>query len=208
LYTGVGIAWSDGHGDYLVTGAAGQEKDLPPVKMHDQQVALAKASALSGLAAGTIPATFFHQDSGDELTSAASGDVPLSKERDERVGGVDCYVIASVLDPAKAPHQGKSPESTFKLMTTTWWIGRGDHLIHQVRQSMEGMAITSLHQTDADLITILERQNKPVTPAAVAALRDQMAAELKQAQGAKMVFTQTHENITVNRGFAPADFAR
>jgi hypothetical protein len=209
-YPGAGIVWSDGRGDYLVTGAAGQEKNLTPEKMHGKQDALGSASAVSGMAAGTIPQTFFYQDLGDELTFAASGKEPLNKEPDERVGDVDCYVLSSVLDPATLPNQGKSPDNTVKvgITTTTLWIGRQDHLIHQVRESMENVAITSLHETDASLTTILERQKKTVTPEAIAALREQFAAELKQSQGATMVITETHENITVNPAFTPADFAR
>src|ERR1017187_6665879 len=57
LYTSKGVAWSDGNGDFLVTGAAGQEKSEKPVKKHDMQFTLGAAGALSGSAASEIPGT-------------------------------------------------------------------------------------------------------------------------------------------------------
>jgi hypothetical protein len=61
----------------------------------------------------------------------------------------------------------------------------------------------------------LEMQKKPVTPDAIAAMRPQMKAIMKQVQStlksgfeAGVVFAQKHENIAVNEKFLPADFTR
>jgi copper oxidase (laccase) domain-containing protein len=93
-------------------------------------------------------------------------------------------------------------------ITTTLWIGKRDHLIHQTRTTMEGATITPPQESDSDIRTILERQNRPATPEAIAALRTGLEQSMKLAQGTKYIFTQTHENIVVNPRFTPADFAR
>ena len=209
-YTSKGVVWSDGSGDYFVMGAAGQEKTFKPQKVNDLQQALAMGTGVSGQASSTIPGTFFKQNWGDALGIFVSGRSQLKKEGDEKVGDVDCHVISSVIDPAKLPGQGKLPNNTGKVgtITTTLWIGKRDHLIHQTRTTMEGATITPPPESDSDIKTILERQNKPATPEAIAALRTELEHSLKLAQGAKYIFIQTHENIAVNRRFTPADFAR
>jgi hypothetical protein len=77
---------------------------------------------------------------------------------------------------------------------------------------MEDTSINMPRQSDDSLKTILQRQNKPATPEAIAALRAELEAAMKQASSSlksgMFVFTQTHENIVVNRKFSPADFAR
>ncbi|HEX3890277.1 MAG TPA: hypothetical protein VHX90_05440, partial [Verrucomicrobiae bacterium] len=132
------------------------------------------------------------------------------KQNDEKIGGVDCYVFSSRLDATKLLAQAKLPKNigSLGITTTIFWIGKRDHLIHQTRTTTEGMSITMPPQRDDNIKTILERQNKPATPEAIAAWRTQMATMMKQAQSAKFVFTETHDNISVNEKFSPADFAR
>ena len=209
LYAAAGIVWSEGKGDFLVSGPAEQEKNAQPQKMNDMQQAFAMAMGVSSSAA-TIPATFYKQNYGDVLGVPAMGRSQLKKEGDEKAGNVDCYVFSSIIDPNKLPGKAKLPNNTGKVgtITTTFWIGKQDHLIHQTRQTMEGMSITMPRQSDDSIKTILERRNKPSTPEAIAAWRTQMDTMMKQAQGAKFVFTETHENIVVNQKFSPADFAR
>jgi hypothetical protein len=91
-------------------------------------------------------------------------------------------------------------------INTTFWIGKHDHFIRQLRTSSEGMSVTLPPQSDASIQAILKGQNKPATPDAITAWRTQMDAMMKQAQGAKFVFTQTHENISVNHEISTADF--
>jgi RNA polymerase sigma factor (sigma-70 family) len=208
-YTAAGVVWSEGKGDFLVSGPVERVKTDQPQKMNDMQQAFAMAMGVSSSAA-TIPATFYKQNYGDVLSVPAMGRTELKKEGDEQIGGVDCHVFSSKLDASKLLGKVKMPANVGSLgiTTTTFWIGKRDHLIHQTRTKSEGMSFTMPRQTDESIKSILERQNKPATPEAIAAWRTQMDAMMKQAQGAIFVFTETHENIVVNQKFSPADFAR
>jgi hypothetical protein len=209
LYTAAGVVWSEGKGDFLVSGPVDQVKTDQPQKMNDMQQAFASAMGVSSSAA-TIPATFYKQNYGDVLGVPASGRTELKKQNDEIIDGVSCCVFTSKLDATKLLAEAKLPKNVGSLgiTTTTFWIGKRDHLIHQTRTTTEGMSITMPHQSDDNIRTILERQNKPATPEAIAAWRTQMDAMMKQAQGAKFVFTETHENISVNEKFSSSDFSR
>ena len=208
LYASKGSIWSDGNGDYYMHGAAGQEKDTQPQKMRDMQMAFAFASGDSAVA--SIPATFYKQNTGDLLGAPASGNTQLAIAGDEKIGDIDCQVISSVIDPGKLPGKGKLPKNMgkFGTITTTLWIGKQDHLIHKNRQTMEGVSITPPKTSDSDIKVILEKQNKPVTPESIAALRAELESMTKQALNSKYVFTQTHGNISVNKKFSPMDFAK
>ena len=220
-YTSKGVVWSDGSGDNLqitapdfLTVAAGQKKNDKPQKMPNMKTALALAKPLSGFAASTIPGTFFNQNLGDFAAPAASGRYPLKKEKDAKVGDVDCYVVSSeMINLSKVPDIGKPGTASTML-----WIGKRDFLIHQSRtryvEKTDSSAPTD-QAIDEAIKTSLKMQNKPVTPEAIAAMRPQMKEIMKQVQTtlklgfeSGIVFTQTHENIVVNQKFSPADFAR
>jgi hypothetical protein len=210
-----GVAWSDGSGDYFLTAAAGQEKNAESQKMESMRNALTQAAGPSWAAAPTIAGLFFNQDFGDVLFAPAmSGRYPLKKENDAAVGDVGCYVLSSVLDLSKSPDKGK-PGTTY----TTLWIGKSDFLIHQCRarhvEKVKSSAPPSDQAIDETIKKSLEMQNKPATPEAIAAMRPQMKAVMKQVQNtlkagfkSGVVFTQTRENIVVNEQFTPADFTR
>jgi RNA polymerase sigma factor (sigma-70 family) len=200
LYNSKGAAWSDGTGNFFQMGAVGQNTKLQ--KMYSMQQAFASAMGVSGSAA-SIPATFFKQPFGDVLGVPALGRSQLKRNSDEKIGNVDCFVISSTLPPIKLPNNTGISGTTM----TTLWIGKQDHLIHQIQQTAEGMSITPPRETDSDIKTILERQNKPATPENIAALRAELEKSMKLAQNGKFVFIQTHENISVNQKFSPSDFA-
>jgi RNA polymerase sigma factor (sigma-70 family) len=213
-FTSKGVVWSDGSGDNLqinapdfLVAAAGQKKNDKPQKMPNLKTALALAVPLSGSAASTIPGTFFNQNLGDFAAPAASGRYPLKKEKDAKVGDVDCYVVSSeMIDLSKVPDIGK-PGS----VSTTFWIGKRDFLIHQTRTRYVEKTDSSDQAIDEAIKKSLKMQNKPVTPEAVAAMRPQMKTimeQLKSGFESGIVYTQTHENIVVNEKFSPADFAR
>ena len=203
-YTSKGVVWSDGSGDFFVMETAGQEKNAQPEKMENMQMALASATGVSSSAAATIPRIFFKQNRGDVLSLAVLGRTRLKKESDAQAGGVDCFVVSSVLDPVKMPNNMGTAGTT----TTTLWIGKRDHLIHQTRISVEGMSLTLPRQSDADIQATLERLKKPATPEAIAAWRRQTETSSRKAQSSKYVYIQTDENISLNKNFSPADFAR
>jgi outer membrane lipoprotein-sorting protein len=210
-----GVVWSDGSGDYFQTTAVGQEKYAKPQKMQNMKQALTQATGLSWSAASSIPGAFFNQDLGDVFVApVASGRYPLQKEKDARVGDVDCYVVSSVIDFSKIPDKGKPGTASTML-----WIGKRDFLIHQSRtryvEKVDSSAPPTDQAIDEAIKKSLEMQKKPATPEAIAAMRPQMKAIMKQVQStlksgfeSGVVTTQTHEHISVNQKFSPADFAR
>jgi RNA polymerase sigma factor (sigma-70 family) len=203
FFTAKGAVWSDGTGNFFVTGAADQMKTAKPQKMRNMQLALGAATGVSGSAAADIPGTFFNQPWGDQLMVIASGRSRVEQEHDEKVGGTDCYVISSSLGPMKLPNNSGSSGTA----TTRLWIGKQDRLIRQIETTVKG-ATPALKITDESLKTILARQGKPVTPEAIAALRVEVENSMKLAQKGKFVFVQTHENISVNQKFSRSEFER
>lgn len=207
FFTNTGSVWCAGSGDYLLMGMAGQGKTPTPQKMQDKESALAGATGISSMAASSIPGTFFNQNWGSVLKAPVSGATRLKKENDEKVGDVDCDVIVSTIGP-QSPDTSKSADKS----VTTLWIGKQDHIIHQIKTIMESGSITVPKFSDADIKAMLESQNKPATPDAIAASRAEMEEAMKQAQAAmnsgKIVFTETHENISVTNNFSAADFAQ
>ena len=224
-----GVVWSDGSGDYLqitpgspatpeamaAVLAAGMENSAKLQKMPNMKKALTQAAALSYSAASTIPGAFFNQDLGDLFVApAASGRYPLQKEKDANIGGVDCYVVSSVMDLSKQPATGKPGTASTML-----WIGKQDFLIYQSRtkyvEKVDSSAPPSDQVIDDAIKKSLEMQNKPATPEAIAAMRPQMKTIMKQVQStlksgfaSGIVFTQTHENMVVNEKLSPAAFTR
>ena len=143
------------------------------------------------------------------LRVPASGLASLTKACDEKIGGTDCHVITSKLDPATLPGGGKLPNGRLIGTTmTTLWIGKKDHLIHQTRQTIDSSALAMPTISDPQIKATLEKLKKPATPEAIAAWRAQWEKSMKAAQNGTFVFTQTHENISVNKKFSPSDFAR
>ena len=216
LQSDQGAVWSDGSGDYFLTTAAGAERSAKPQKMQNMKTALTRAAGLSWSAASAIPGAFFHQDFGDVfIAPVASGSYPLQKEKDAKVGDIDCYVVSSVIDFSKIPDNKGKPGTA----STTLWIGKKDFLIHQSRtryvEKVDSNTPPSDQAIDDAIKKSLKMQNKPATPEAIAAMRPQMKAIMKQVQTtlksgfeSGIVFTQTHENIVVNESLSPTDFTR
>jgi len=213
-YSSKGVAWSDGGGDNLqiaapdfLTAAVGQKKNDKLQKMPNLKTALTLATPLSSAAASMIPGTFFNQNLGDFTSPAASGRYPLQKEKDAKVGDVDCYVVSSgMIDLSKVPDIGKPG-----TISTMFWIGKKDFLIHQTRTRYVEKADSSDQAIDEAIKKSLKMQNQPITPETIAAMRSQMKANmelLKSGYESGLFFTQTHKNIVVNQKYSPVDFAR
>ncbi len=198
-YNSKGAAWSDGDGNFFQMGAAGQ--NAKPEKQRDMQQTLASAMGVSGSAA-SIPATFFSQPFGDVLGVPAMGRFQLKRTSDEKIGDTVCHVISSTLPSVKLPNN----KGNSGISTTTLWIGKRDHLIHQIQTMVEGASITPPPESDADLRVILERQDKPATSENIAALRVELEKSMNSALRGNFVFIQKHEHISVNQKFSPADF--
>ena len=206
-----GTAWSDGTGDYVDAGFSGK------LKKDDVQSALGLGTSVSGNSAINIPGTFFQQPWGDVLNLTATGKVETKKEKDERIGGVDCYVISRMADAAQLHAEGMLPNMGNMGMaasTDVLWIGKQDHLIHQIRSSLDLTSITTQPQlSDAEAKGMLEQAKIPITPEAIARIKKGYENTAKSAtrimiKSGKIVFTETHENIVVDRNFSPADFAQ
>jgi hypothetical protein len=224
-----GAVWSDGSGDYLriepgspatpgalaALTAVGLKNDSNPQKMQNMRAALALAAGLSLSATSIIPGAFFNQNCGDVFVyPAISGAYPLRREQDGKVGETDCYVVSTEMDLSKVPDAGKAG-----TVSATLWIGKQDFLVHQTRtryvEKVDENALLSDQAIDEAIKKSLAMQHKPVTPEAIAAMRPQMRATMKQVLNtlkagfkAGVVMTQTHENISVNQKYSPSDFTR
>jgi RNA polymerase sigma factor (sigma-70 family) len=208
FFTGIGTVWSQGSGDFLLTGAAGQEQSATPEKMSDTRMALAAASGHSASAAATLPGAFFDQSYGNVLAVAALDRVKARTDRDEKVGDIDCFVIWYALGPTKLPNNMVLSGTT----TTKLWIGKQDYLIHKAQSTTENASLPNIRSSDTAVKNALAHRNQPATPEAMAAMRAEMEKAQEQTrkrlQSGKSVFTQTHEQIVVNQKFSPSDFDR
>ena len=204
-----GIVWSAGDGYFMKMSVGGRNVYAKPVNQHTMIISLGAAAGVSGSASSTIPAAFFELGGGETLQLSAKGKTQLTKEPDVKIGEVDCHAFTSTIDPSKMPGGGKPPYGMGKvgIITTTLWIGKKDHLIHQVRQTIDTASMQIPAMSDERIKAILENTQQSATPAAIAAFRKQMETSMKKMEGAKFTFTQTHENIVVNQKYPTADFA-
>lgn len=225
FFNSTGAVWSDGNGDFLLTGVSGQQQKAEPQKMSDRRMALAAANGISSSAASVIPSAFFKQAGGDALALLASGriktidgaDAPIRKgdlnmeravEPDDKVGDIDCHVLSIILEPMKLPNNmGSTGKNTIKL-----WIGKQDYLIHKSQTITENAILPEIKMSDEAVKNALAARKQPATPEAMAATRAEMEKINREAQekmmSGKIVVTQTQENITVNKKFSPSDFAK
>ena len=210
-----GIVWSDGSANYFVSSKAENFSSASPQKVNNTEQAFAFAGGVSGSVASTVPCAFLNLNYGNTLAIFPLKGTDTRREADEKIGGVDCFVLVNVLDAAKVFAKAKlSQSSSLKIEsqntgtnTTTIWIGKKDHLIHQVRSVTMGSS-SIVKWTDDMLKRRLQFLNKPVTPENVANLRVEMEQAQEQANKTGFVFTETHENISVNQKFSPSDFQR
>lgn len=212
FFTNGGIVWSAGNGDFLMFKHG--QFNATPAKYRDMETALGAATGVSGQASATIPETFFNQNQGNALGKINSAKFALQRLKDGKVGNVDCFVLSTVIDSAKLPNGGKLPDNAGKVgkTTTTLWIGKQDDFIHQSQTIMEGTSITPPQMNDSQIKAILDKPGHPATAEDIAAMRTQLVAANKMAQSmmssGKFVFTQTHENISVNRNFSVAELSQ
>ncbi len=213
LYVSKGLVWSDGGANYEVMDAADKFASAKAQTMNGMQTAFAIATGVSGGVASTVPGAFFELNFGDKLGAFASGRTEIKRVADEKIAGVDCYVVVSVLDGDKLLGNKKMPKNamvdlkSLGTTTTTLWIGKKDHLIRKSETTTAGMS-AAMKFTDEALKVALERQKKPVTPENLAALRAEIDNSMAQLKNSGFVFTETQENIIVNQKFSSADFAR
>jgi hypothetical protein len=109
-------AWSSGVGNYIQMGWGVK-------RQYDRDMALANAANVSSGGGVTIPRMFFDLQWSSEPDDSITGEERLA---DEKIGGTDCYVLT------REPQTGK---------TITYWIGKQDFLIHQVRTDISDEAM-------------------------------------------------------------------
>jgi hypothetical protein len=211
------VAWCDGTGAYLQSGTGGKKE------MKDMTMAFG-SMPLMGNSAISVPKVFFKF--GDPMgfivagkfeikaegSIVMAGNVEAKREKDGRVGDVDCYVISSVMGGGGtmpvALGNRRTPPST-----RLFWIGKRDHFIHQIQSSVDFGSTTSTSPprlTDDQIKNLLERENKPVTAQSITETRTRLETLSKRTQSmmkGKMLVTETHEDIVVDQRFSPADFA-
>ncbi len=211
-----GVVWSAGDGHFMQMSSSTGDVYPQPNKSAGRQQNLGAAAGVSSWASSTIPGAFFGEQTVGEQTGNASlrlvlmGATKLNQEPDAIVGGVDCHVFTSKLDPSTRPGGGKLPNNMVSIAqaTTTFWIGKKDHLIRQTRMVMDTSHMTMPKMSDEQIKNILGKTGKPVTIEAVAAMRKIMEGGQRQLSSGNITYLETHENIVVNRKFSAADFAR
>ncbi len=123
--TNHGAVWSDGNGDFRMLDNFTQ-------KMRDGINALSMATALSDGASSTIPGAFFSYRMGGGLMPSL--ETVLTRDKDEKVGTTDCYVLSTSPNP-------RNPYSK-----TTIWMGKRDHLLHQAQGLGLNSVTTEIHE--------------------------------------------------------------
>src|SRR5690606_21213356 len=89
---------------------------------------------VSGGLTAVVPTAFFHTGIESSLGTFARG-TDLKRGKDERIGGVDCYVLSSRQElPPQMASMGKGYQGTL-------WIGKTDHLIRQYRIAFDDFKV-------------------------------------------------------------------
>ena len=157
--------WSAGDGDFRL-GRAGAER------MESREIAFGGANS----ATGSIPGDFFGTENHNSLGILAES-TNLDQGNDDTVEGVECHTLT-----------GKRQVSGGMTDTTTLWIGKKDHLIHQSKAVLENLAG----------IEIPDSMN--------ATAKEALQRAIERSKGKPTVFTITRENISVNKPIQKSDF--
>lgn len=221
--TNQGAAWNDGSGDYFAndlaknapepaTAGASDAGSVLKMPINSPAQNLGMLDDLTGKATSLIPFLFLSMRNQGVPDGCQLDRAHVVRKADEKVGAADCYVMSS--------------ETEARM--STLWIGRRDSLIHKSQQVMK----SKLAECTEEEVTELLRPF-PGAKLSVKEIRQQINAARQKARsslqpvtihfkkspgetgldsmtispGAR-VFTQTYENISVNRQFSPGDFAR
>jgi hypothetical protein len=155
--TGIQAVWSAGAGDFIQMGWGVQ-------RQYDRDIAFAKAVAASDSAALAIPQMFFNTQWQDQRDDSILDERRLA---DKKVGDVDCYVLARDLQNGE---------------TKTFWIGKQDFLIREIRTEISGKDMQKAWEETANR-----------RPSVLANFHDFSSIE-------------THTNMVVNGTFLHEDF--
>lgn len=116
--TGPVGAWSSGAGDYLLIDWAGVRRQL------NLDTTLLNVASSSGGTVANVPSIFFNAKGGGSPNKL----IGLESLPDEKIGKIECYVVT-----------GQSASGVID----TFWIGKQDFLIHQIRTDVSSDVLQS-----------------------------------------------------------------
>ena len=186
-----GAVWSAGDGDFSMFGETSFGIPGRYEKMPDMKSALRPAGV-----AGWGAANAFFDLGGSLKVLALGGRINVERQKDEKIGNVDCYVIAG----------------TENHLTRTVWIGKQDFLTHQ-SQTIEKPPMPMPANKPAldveferEAKDILAQMHRDATPEAIASKKQELRQAMEEANRSTTVSTETHGNIVVNEPFIKSDF--
>ncbi len=118
FFVQTGMVWSAGNGNFLKMLAESR-----PQRDSTMEDNLGTAAGISGGASSSVPGTFFKLNWGNQLGAVMKF---AKRKADEKVGDVDCYVLAQNLGGGRSK---------------TIWIGKKDFLIRQVENDTSAEAL-------------------------------------------------------------------
>jgi hypothetical protein len=154
--TGMQGAWSFESGDYLQIGSGLQ-------RQYDRDVAFDNVASTSSGGVAAVPRIFF----GAQGISGSDAIIDLTRLTNDEVGNMECYQITG---------------ETASGETKTFWVGKRDFLIHQIRTDVGTRAMQSAWTGVTD-----GRVNPPF-----------------KLNGFSSI--QTYTNVVVNKQFSRTDF--
>lgn len=222
--TNRGAAWNDGTGSYFANDVAKQTSELAGANAANTNNVLRLPTMgpaknlgdlgdVTGGATSLVPFLFYGISNKGIRADGQLDRTRVAWQPAEKVGATDCHVLSSATGER----------------TTTVWIGRRDFLVHKSRQVIKSKLAETTDQEITDMLkavpgpskqTVKEvRQQIHAARVKAAATMQPVTIHFTKAPGqpgldsmtvfpSVMIFTQTYENIVVNRKFSPEDFAR
>lgn len=129
-HTNLGAVWSAGESDLAFMVGKTQ-------KMNDRRSSLSRAAGVSSGATANMPSAFFESGTNNSIIKFADAS-DLKQENDEKIGGVDCYVLSRSKD---LPTTEKSMEMSGAAHLTIW-IAKRNGLIHQRQTITKDFKVT------------------------------------------------------------------
>jgi outer membrane lipoprotein-sorting protein len=194
--------WSDGSGDFWL-GGHGQKPVL--VKMWDKGMMSMGEAQVDGSFL-TIAPLFFGSPWGNFGKLSIFSSSTVQKLPDEKIGDFDCFVLTAT---SQTPGLTSQDTATNR---ETLWIGKQDHLIHQV-QSIYEWPIIPYPTDDKFIVDILKKSRIQVNSQTIAERKQQimernvkLEEQRKTNPVARLSNTTTHEDIVVNESLPRKDF--
>jgi hypothetical protein len=110
-------AWSSGAGNYMQIGMGVR-------RLFDREDALVHLAASSGGAVANVPSIFFNS----QRSGSPNQIIGLDRLADDKIGKIECYVITGQTESGQ---------------TETFWVGKDDLLIHQIRTEVSPAVMQS-----------------------------------------------------------------